>query len=338
MPKTIIVLNSENIADHIIALNMDLFQGEAAEVADVLPARLLLVPAGDTVVGRDGRSWLKPNPQVILNFFAVNGIDIPVDVEHATHKKAPQGDAAPAMAWIKSLDEDSDGAIWGSIEWNHEGAELIKGKSYRYYSPAYAIHSATGTIVGIKSVGLTNSPNLHVPALNHQQQKGDNMILATLLAAAGLAPTATFDDAINSIAKMKGDLTLALNSAASPPLDKFVPRADHDLALNRATTAEGKLAEQAKSTLETAINSEIESALTAGKITPGTKDYHIAQCRQEGGLERFKQFVAAAPSVAGDSNLDTKKPGANSTALNAEEQQMAAMFGNSAEDLEKYGK
>lgn len=339
MPHAIIVVcNNQTFTDHMLALNMDLFQGAAPEAAAALPSRLMLVPAGSQVSGRDGRSWSKPDPQIILDFFTANGVDIPVDIEHSTHKKAPQGDAAPAMAWVKSLDVDSNGAIWGAIEWNHEGSELVSKKSYRYYSPAYAIHSATGTIVGIKSIGLTNAPNLHVPALNHQQQKGVTMNIATLLAALGLTSTATFDDALNSIAKMKGDLTLALNSAASPPLDRFVPRADHDLVLNRATTAEGKLAEQAKSTLETAINSEIETAITAGKITPATKDYHVAQCHQEGGLERFKQFVAAAPVVAGDSNLDKKVPGAADTALNAEQVKMAAMFGNSAEDIEKYGK
>lgn len=162
------------------------------------------------------------------------------------------------------------------------------------------------------------------------------MNLAALLAALGLASTASFEDALNHITKIKGDLTVALNAANSPPLDKFVPKGDYDLALNRATEAEGKLAAQAKETLETAINSEIDAALQAGKITPATKDYHIAQCRQEGGLERFKAFVAAAPSVAGATGLDGKQL-PHETALNAEAAQVAAMFGNTAEDLKKYG-
>ena len=137
---------------------------------------------------------------------------------------------------------------------------------------------------------------------------------------------------------LKGDLTVALNSAASPPLDKFVPKADYDLALNRAADAEGKLSAVAQATLETAINTEITAALAAGKITPATQEYHIAQCRQEGGLERFKAFVAAAPAVAVNSQLDTKRPGIEDTALNAEQEKVAGLFGNSAEDLAKYGK
>ena len=39
---------------------------------------------------------------------------------------------------------------------------------------------------------------------------------------------------------------------------------------------------------------EIEAALGAGKITPATVEYHKASCRQDGGLERFRDFVKAA--------------------------------------------
>lgn len=332
----LIVCNNQEVAAQMMALNFDLFQGEPQESAAALPVRLMLVPDGDRVTGRDGRSWLKPDPQIILDFFTSNGLDIPVDIEHATQLKAPKGEAAPAVAWVNDLRLEADGTISGATQWNHEGIELVGvKKSYRYYSPAYIVDSATGTIVGIKSVGLTNTPNLSVPALNHQKEKGDIMQLPALLAVLALPPTATFDEALNSITKMKGDLTVALNSAASPSLDKFVPKADYELVLNRATAAEDKLTAQDKATLETAINTEIDAALKAGKINPSTKEYHVAQCHQEGGLDRFKQFVAAAPVIAGDSNLDKKQPGETDTALNAEEQKVCDMMGLSVEDYRK---
>lgn len=165
------------------------------------------------------------------------------------------------------------------------------------------------------------------------------MELDQLLAALGLPAGTSFAAALNHISAMKIDLATAINHASQPPLDKFVPKADYDLALNRATEAEGKLSTVQNHILDTAINAEIGTALKAGKITPATKDYHIAQCRMEGGLDRFKAFCQAAPTVAADSNLDTKRPGdGETTALNAEEAQVAAMFGNTAEDITKYGK
>lgn len=331
---TVIVLNSD-VAAVEYALNMEMGMTEGATDP---PSELMLVPPSDYVQGRDGRGWHNPDPAAIVRYFEANGLDIPVDIEHATQLKAPKGEAAPATAWGKSLEARPDGSVWGKFDWNDNGRELVMGRLYRYYSPAYIIDPQTMTIVGIKSVGLTNTPNLGVPALNHEEERGGRtMNLAALLAALGLASTASFEDALNHITKIKGDLTVALNAANSPPLDKFIPKADYDLALNRATEAEGKLAAQAQEALETAINTEIDAALKAGKITPATKEYHVAQCRQEGGLERFKSFVAAAPAVAVDTGLDGKQPGGHDTALNAEAAQVAAMFGNTAEDLKKYG-
>ena len=163
------------------------------------------------------------------------------------------------------------------------------------------------------------------------------MDLKKLLARLGLPETANLEEALNAIGQMKTDLVTALNRAETPSLEKFVPRADYDQALTRAANAETKLAEQAKTQLEAAVNSEIEAALRAGKITPATKDFYFSMCRQEGGLDQFKKFVAAAPVVGEPSGLDKKPPEDNGVALNAEQKKIAAMFGNSEDDLKKYG-
>ncbi|NVO00029.1 MAG: hypothetical protein HXX17_11940 [Geobacteraceae bacterium] len=300
------------------------------------PASIPLIPAGAVITGRDGRSWNNPDPAAIVRFFQERGLKIPIDIEHATEIKAKIGEAAPAMAWATDLAAHDDGSIWGNIDWTPRGAEMVTNREYSYYSPAIVFDKTTGNIIGIKSIGLTNSPNFYVPALNRENQKEVPPMLKKVIALLGLAETTTEETALNSIMTLKSDHATALNHANSPPLDKFVPKADYDLALNRANDAEGKLATQAKEQLETAINHEIDAALAAGKITPGTKDYHVAQCRQEGGLDRFKTFVGAAPVVAGTTDLDKKKPD-HDTALNAEEQTIASMFGNSVEDIKKYG-
>lgn len=306
-------------------------------VAEPVPSWVSLLPAGD-VVGRDGRAWINDIPDAVIAAFTESGLDIPVDFEHATELKAPKGEHAPAAGWIKEL-QSRNGELWGRVEWTEKGRAAVSSKEYRYLSPVIVYDRATSRIVQLISVGLTNRPNLHLPALNRQQQQEESpMELEQLVSALGLPAGTTFAAALNHISQMKTSLVTALNAAQSPSLDKFVPKADYDLALNRATTAEGKLEAQAKEALETAINSEIDAALKAGKITPATRDYHVAQCRQEGGLDRFKAFCQAAPTVAGESNLDGKKPGDTDTALNAEEVKVATMFGNTAEDIKKYGK
>ena len=58
-----------------------------------------------------------------------------------------------------------------------------------------------------------------------------------------------------------------------------MPRADYEAVLARATTAEGKLADQAASTMNAEIKRELDAAQDAGKITPATRAYHEEQCR-----------------------------------------------------------
>lgn len=347
-------LNQQHTATRA-ALNFELPQDVSGA-----PEWIQLLPGGSALVGRDGRSWINNSPDGIVAEFVADAKDMPLDWEHATELKAPKGEEAPAAGWFKELEVREDGSVWGRIEWTDKGRAAVASKSYRYISPVFIYERETGLIVKLTSVGLTNRPNLQLPALNRQQQEDQTKEmsmnatqLAALLAALGLSANATAEQAINQVTKLNGDLATAhnqlaklnsdlataLNSATNPPLDKFVPKADYDAVVAKATNAEQKLADQAKATLETAINAEIDTALKAGKITPATKDYHIAQCRMEGGLDRFKAFCQAAPTVAAATDLGDKKLGdGKETALNAEEAKVASMFGNSAEDITKYGK
>jgi phage I-like protein len=330
-----------------LALNSEkeeVLEGSLADIAlnfeipeeGPLPEWVELIPAGKVVVGRDGRSWVNDDPQKLLDEFKANKAPLPIDIEHATQKKAPYGDAAPAMGWIEEL-EIRDGAIWGRVVWTSYGMHLVKSREYRFLSPVFVFEKESLRIIRLVSAGLTNKHNLQLQALNNEQNKEDKMDLVKLLAALGLPATTTFDEAMNHIKELNTNLATALNQAKTPSLDLFVPRADYDKAVERATNAEGEVQKQKNTELETAINTEVNAALKAGKITPGTKDYYIAQCKQAGGLDSFKDFVKAAPVIADASNLDGKKPDGGDEALNTETQTVAGLMGNSAEDIKKYG-
>ena len=320
------------------------------EIDDQVPERVQLIPAG-AVIGRDGRSWVLDDPQQVVNRFIEQGTELPVDIEHSTELRAPKGEPAPAAGWVHQLDV-IDGAIWGAVNWNETGRGLVGGKQYRYLSPVILYSPGDGSIRGLTSVALTNRPNLHLPALNFENtgsvpfgsgpanNKGDmapeeEPMLKAVLAALGLPEDATEATAVNAVKELNTKLATAMN--AQPSLEKFVPRADYDQALTRATNAEQGLAEIRKAKLDSEIQAAIDGALATGKITPATVDYHRAQCSQEGGLERFAAFVAAAPAIGDPSGLDNKELPAGKTAMNAEQARIAEMFGNTAEDLAKYG-
>lgn len=325
-------LNSMGECGCLAALNFEFSPGAS------VPDWIELLPVGPEIKGRDGRSWRLDKLYTIIEAFHADGKDMPVDIEHATELKAPKGDIAPAVGWIKAL-EVRNGSIWGRVEWTNDGGLIISNRQYRYISPVFLYDKTTKQILRLTSAALTNQPNLALQALNRegQTEHEEEPAMKKIYAALGLTETATEAEALNAIEKMRGDLATASNRAESPSLDKFVPRADYDQALNRASAAELTVADLKKADLETAINTEIESALSAGKITPATVDYHKASCRQEGGLDRFKEYVKAAPAIGAPSGLDGKQPAGESTALNAEEAKVAAMFGNSAEDIKKYG-
>lgn len=325
---------NEQTATTALALNTVLpSEGSAPEWVELLPP-------GPVVRGEDGREWLNDQPQAVLNYFTVmksHNRELPIDWEHAGELKAPKGDPAPAAGWGTQLEARDGGSIWAKISWTPRGLAAVANREYRHLSPVIIYHKATRRIVGISSVGLTNKPNLNLTALNRAGEPEEEPAMKKIYAALGLAETATETEALNAIETMRGDLTTANNRATSPNLERFVPRADYDQALNRASTAEQTVTDLKKAEMETAINTEIESALATGKITPATADYHKASCRQEGGLERFREYVKAAPAIGDSSGLDGKQLPGESMALNAEEAKVAAMFGNSVEDLKKYG-
>ena len=207
-----------------------------------MPEWIELIPAGDPLTGRDGRTWPNANPDQVVARTKAMARDVPVDVEHATELKAPKGEHAPAVAWVKELEVRS-GSIWARVDWLEHGRYLLTSRSYRYFSPVFKYHRDTGEISHITSIGLTNQPNLFISALNREQSNQEESTVdffKALCAALGLSTELNHekkedqDRVLTALNQMKSELGTALNTAANPALDKFVPRADHDSAMQTA--------------------------------------------------------------------------------------------------------
>lgn len=309
----------------LLALNTDLTGSLSAD--GKAPEWIELIPAGPTVQGRDGRSWLFDHDaqQLVLSSFVGRAIDLPIDWEHATQLKAPKGEEAPAAAWIDAL-EVRDGALWGHITWTPRARVQVENKEYRFLSPVFDYIPDNGRIVLLVSAGLSNKPNFHLTALN-QEAPSENptvKISPALLALLGLPETATEEEALAAANKLK---TAQATNSEHQNIERFVPRADYDTALSRATNAEQQLQTIKTEQHAKAVDAAIQEASEAGKITPATAEYHRASCHDQAGLDRFKAFVAAAPVVGDPSNLGERKPHSTTTALNAEEQSVCQQFG-----------
>lgn len=310
----------------------DIFQitGLALNAENGAPDWVQLTPAGPGIAGRDGRSWSLPNPEQVVAAFNAHGADLPIDIEHATQIKGDKGEAAPAVGWIQAM-EVRDGALWGHVAWNAQGGDAVATRAYRYLSPVFTFAKATGEIVKMISAGLTNRPNLQMAALNSEGAETEETAMnKAILDALGLAANATETDVLAAIQSRDAAHATALNAAQTPDPTLFVPKADHDLALNKVRDFE--TAEAARA--DAAINAAVEGAIEAGKVAPASKDYHIAACKQEGGLERFTAMVEAAPEIAANKQL-AKKPETSGdvSSLSPDELALCTQLGLTPEDL-----
>lgn len=274
-----------------IAICFDMSRMVAEDQSNWLP----MIPTG-IFTGRDGRSWNNSDPDGVVSAFTMK---LPFDVEHATETREGNTEA---VGWIVEL-QNRSGEIWGRVEWNAEGSELIEGKKFGFYSPAFDYSPVDGRVVAMSSAGLTNKPNLYVPALNNQEDYTVKLplILTQLL---GLAEDATAEQAVTAINAMQAQNQIALNAQQDPT--KFVPAATHQLALNRTQELETKLAEIEQSK----VDALVDAAIAEGKVAPADKAMYVGLCSTEAGRQQFTAWCSRAPVIADADKLKNKAPAA----------------------------
>lgn len=179
---------------------------------------------------------------------------IPVDENHSTQIRGARGEPAPARGWVKDLEARADG-IWGRVEWNATGEALMSERAYRGLSPVIQ-HLADGTVVQIRSVALTNTPNLiGLTALNTETP----MNWANIAKALGLADDAGEDAILAAIAKMKGGTTEALQSSLATIATSLGVASQDPVAIEAAARLAGTL-----QTTVTSLQSEVAELRAAG--------------------------------------------------------------------------
>ena len=140
---------------------------------------------------------------------------LPIDENHSIDLAAPKGLPAPARGWITEMQSRENG-LWGKVDWNEAGAELVKTRAYRGISPVI-VHDKAKNILRILRASLINKPNLRgMIALN---QENDDMPLqetvAKLLGLAVDANEAAITAAITTLNDKDAGNATALQSSLS---------------------------------------------------------------------------------------------------------------------------
>jgi phage I-like protein len=253
---------------------------------DAPPEWVHVVPAG-VFRGVDGRGPYKltdPAGVIEASMTAAGG-KLPFDENHATESAAIIGGSAPARGWIDRLDSRPDG-IWAHVEWTQAGAALMTDKAYRHVSPVF-LHEADGTITCLKSVALTNNPNLlgQLQAMHTRTERSmDTKALCTVL---GIAETSDQAAIMTALTARQAEVT-RLNAELERVKQTHVP-SDQVIALQ--TRLDTLVSESAR----TRAVAFIDAAILAGKPVLAARDQLIAQ--HVANPAEAEKLVNSLPSI-----------------------------------------
>lgn len=334
--------------------------------------RLQLMPLGKVEL-RDGRGPFKvEDPHALIE--ATRGYagktHLVVDYDHQHHFGVKPGVAAqaPAAGWIDpaSLRVEDDG-IWADVEWTAAAAEKLRAREYRYVSPLFAFDQKSGAVLAILNASLTNVPAIEALAaaaaaelslvansgrdpaaasadLTTDPQEIDNMLLAKIAAALGLADSATEEEVMQSLAALK-DSSAGMASASAAvavaaaqlglPATATVAevaaaavaaKADPDPKLYAPVSAVTALQAQLAELQKDKAAGIVAAAMEAGKVSPALKDWAINFATTDPA--GFNDYLEKAPVILQPgAQLAAAAAQAGADGLTDAERATAAMLG-----------
>lgn len=191
-----------NTNDFITALMAE--QPFSHEEGDV-PEWIHLLPAGLIQTGDKRGPYQAADLQAIIDNSRAYADRLPIDENHSIDRAQPLGNPSPARGWIVELEARADG-LWGRVEWNAAGRELVGQKAYRGISPALAVDKAKN-VLAILRASLVNTPNLRgLAALNSEER--DVSFTEQLAAKLGLSADASEDDILAAVGSNEPDTAL----------------------------------------------------------------------------------------------------------------------------------
>lgn len=294
------------------ALFRTLPDGEPPEWIELIPGELKLKT-------RDNRVFRNEAPHAIVEAFRANRADLPVDYEHASELRAPEGLDAPAVGWVVDM-EVRGAAVWAKIDWTDAGSKAVASKAYRYISPVF--FTTDGNITQVTSVALTNNPALYVKALAARE---NTIMLKAIAKALSLTDDASESAILAEIEKHKA-------SAEKPSIKKFVARAEHDKLIETCSQLRRELKEIKDGQEANAVETAVDAAIAEGKVVPAIRDSEVEYCRAI-GLDKYAERLKHLPVVADAKETAARKaPETGAGKLTAEQKAMCARMGVSEND------
>ena len=336
-----------------------------AGAAGAAPTSLRLIPAGP-FRAPDGRPADAPAWQLddetaarLVADMAARQSARYIDYEHATLHAKTKGTEAPAAGWFAALEwHPETGLMATGIQWTERAAAFIAAQEYRYISPLFSYEPGSGRVLQLLGASLTNDPGLDgltdlaalaAHLLPHPQESHVNPTLAALLLALGISEkpadeTAALNAALaaaktlqETLAGLQTNVAALTARADSPDPGKFAPIATLTALQSEHAALQGQLAALSAKAAAAELDQVIETARTAGKITPALESW--ARTYGSKDLAGLTAYLASAPIIAPPGTQTGGKPPAGGSeqiaALSAEETAVCAMLRVAPEDFAK---
>lgn len=289
---------------------LDVYSADPAAKTEAKgPEWIKILPRGK-FIARDGRPF-DIDPEALVSRFEADGIDLPVDQDHATVKKALFGDAAPAVGWINKLEARVDG-LYGRVEWLDEGLRILAARTHRYISPSMKTDDF-GKALWLHSAALVAAPAASMPAVASAQpaHATEKPMLKAIALALGLNEDASEASCLSALGDLK----------------KRVDPAIHEQTLRSLSATTAELETLRAETRKVKIDGLLEDALKAKKIVPAERDTFAALCATDEGFEQVKKLIELRPAMLSAGGLDGKQPPGEIKALSAEDRQIMKELG-----------
>ncbi|MBI4827231.1 MAG: hypothetical protein HY804_00175 [Nitrospinae bacterium] len=218
--------------------------------------------------------------------------DIVVDYQHETYLACARAHAA---GWLQNgsarLTPQGVAAV---IEWTPQAAAAIADGRYKFLSPVF--EAQNGAIIALVSLGLTNNPNINsMPTLTLNplslETHMDEELFGKIKSALGLAAAADGDAVIAAVDALK--------------------------------TA----AEQSRAAL---VDTLVNDAVAAGKITPAQRDWAVEMGKEK--PESLAGFLANCRHPAPLGGVITTGGGPRKSRLTERQSALCRMLGVSEDD------
>ncbi|WP_454908392.1 phage protease [Variovorax gossypii] len=295
-----------------------------------------LLPAGE-FVGRDGRpgknlTWKLSDEQGRALAAQMNKrherVKFQLDYEHQSMLSEENGKPAPASGWATTFEwRAGDGLYATNVQWTATAKQMIEALEYQYISPVILYDEKTGVVTGVINAALVGIPALDLNPVAQQrvarmnasfassptnpEQSPMNPILKALLAALGLAETATEQEATTAVATLKAqaesvgglNTQIAALKAQTPDPTKWAP-------VETVNTLNTEIAALRSSVATREVDELIERARAEGKVVAAVEP--VWRELGKSNLAQLKALVdstPANPALAGKTQTGGKAPG-----------------------------